>query len=258
MTILLIEDEAPAARRLAKLLAEAEPGATVLPAVDSIAGAVRWFQSQPPPDLLFCDIQLSDGLSFEIFQKTEVRCPVIFTTAYDEYALRAFRVNSIDYLLKPIDREKLVESLTKYRRLKESFGGNAAAGLRPVLEKLLTNLCPSEPTYRDRFLVAFRDRLLSVGVDEIAYFFSEQKTTHLVTHGSKTYPLDLTLEEVEADLDPRRFFRLNRQVLASGGAIGAVFTHFNGKLKLDLTPPHADELFVSRERAGEFKRWMGG
>lgn len=257
MKILLIEDEAPAARRLAKLLAEAEPTAQVLPAVDSIAGAVRWFQTQPPPDLLFCDIHLSDGLSFEIFQRTEVRCPVIFTTAYDEYALRAFRVNSIDYLLKPIDSEKLAESLAKYRRLKESFGTGGSEGLQPVLENLLTNLRRPEPAYRSRFLVAFRDRLVSVAVDEIAYFFSEQKITHLVTHGGKTYPIEPTLEEVEADLDPRRFFRLNRQVLACPAAITAVFTHFNGKLKLDLNPPYGDELFVSRERAGEFKRWLG-
>lgn len=258
MTILLIEDEAPAARRLAKLLAEAEPEATVLPVLDSIAGAVRWFESQPPPDLLFCDIQLSDGLSFEIFQQTDVRCPVVFTTAYDEYALRAFRVNSIDYLLKPIDSEKLAESLAKYRRLRASFGAPGESGLQPVLEKLLTTLRRAEPAHRDRFLVAFRDRLLSVNVGEIAYFFSEQKTTRLVTHGGKIYPLDLTLEEVEADLDPRRFFRLNRQVLACPAAIAAVFTHFNGKLKLDLTPSYGDDLFVSRERAGEFKRWLGG
>jgi two-component system, LytTR family, response regulator LytT len=255
LTTILIEDEAPAARRLAKLLTELEPNIQFLAQPDAIGGAIEALR-QHTPDLLFSDIQLADGLSFEVFRHVPVACPVIFTTAYDEYAIRAFSVNSIDYLLKPIDPAKLAQSLAKFRSLRSGNVPNVPEAFQQLMAEMLRNQPLNVPTYRSRFLVSFRDRLDSIAAQDVAYFYSEQKITHLLTHTGKLYPLGQTMDELEAQLDPRQFFRANRQFIVSIGAIGSIHTHFSGKLKLTLKPEAQDEVMVSREKAGPFKDWL--
>ena len=256
MNVLLIEDEAPAARRLARLLTALEPNVTIQAQLASVAASVAYLQQHPAPDLLFCDIQLSDGLSFQIFQRVTVREPVIFTTAYDEYAVRAFQVNSIDYLLKPVNEENLKRSLAKYHQLQPVAHKIDGQEWRRHVECLLQDLARSERLYRSRFLIHFREKLLIIPVEEVAYFYSEQKISHLVTRAGKVYPLELTLEELDQQLHPLYFFRASRQVIVGVASIAGMFQHFNGKLQLQLAPTYAGEVLVSRERATAFKEWL--
>lgn len=251
LSVLIIEDEAPTARRLQKLLLEVEPAAVVLERLDAISSSVAWLRENSLPDLLLCDIRLADGLSFDIFTQVEVTSPVVFTTAYDEYALRAFDVNSVDYLLKPVEREALARAVSRVR-LRQTPAVPPLAGL----EELFRSFQTSQPTYRNRFLVTFRDTLQAIGCEEVAYFYSEHKVTHLVTRSGATFVVDPTLEELEQQLDPRKFFRVNRQVVLCAEAIRQIHVYFNGKLKLDLVPALPDEVIVSRERASIFKRWL--
>ncbi|MBO0931497.1 LytR/AlgR family response regulator transcription factor [Fibrella aquatilis] len=254
MTTILIEDEAPAARRLAKLLTQLEPDIQILAQPDTITGAVGALRHNQP-DLVFSDIRLADGLSFEAFRQVEVSCPIIFTTAYDEYAIRAFSVNSIDYLLKPIDPEKLAQSLVKFRQLRPTTLPESTT-FQALMTRLMQQGEANRPVYRSRFLVSYRDQLTAVPIDDVAYFYSEQKITHLITAGGKLYPVAQTMDELETQLDPQRFFRANRQFMVSVGAIGTIFTHFNGKLKLDLRPATPHEVLVSREKATALKAWL--
>jgi two-component system, LytTR family, response regulator LytT len=253
MKIIIIEDEAPALRRLEKLLRDIEPGIEVLQNFDSISGAVAYLQTKPAIDLIFSDIQLADGLSFEIFQQVPTEVPVIFTTAYDEYAIRAFKVNSIDYLLKPIEKEALQASINKYINLQK---GNQVPDLQPILGQLLQQVQQAKTVYRQGFLVNYRDKFQRIDISEIAYFYSEAKLTHIVTHEGRKYPTPETLEELEANLDPQVFYRANRQFLISMQAVSLIASHLGGKLKLSLNPHTPEEVFVSREKATSFKEWM--
>ncbi len=251
MNVVIVEDETLAAKRLQKMLEEYDGSIRVVATLDSISSTVSWFKNHSKPDLAFFDIQLSDGISFEVFKQIKLECPVIFTTAYDDYALQAFKVNSIDYLLKPIDKGDLKRSLEKLNSLKAQF--------QPVsldVEALLENLIEKKTTYRSRFLVAFRDELIMISIQDVAYFFSEHKLTNLIRLDGKKFVIEQTLEQLQNELNPAQFFRANRQFIVSLKSITGIHKFFGGKLKLDLTPPTLQEVTVSRETSPEFKAWL--
>ncbi|HVD98136.1 MAG TPA: LytTR family DNA-binding domain-containing protein [Cytophagaceae bacterium] len=250
MNVLIVEDEIPAAQRLSKMMLTADPGINILAVVESIEQSIGWLKKNPAPDLIMMDIHLADGSSFEIFHQVQITCPVIFTTAYNEYALKAFEVNSIDYLLKPIKTEHLDRALGKFKK----FKGTSQEG---SLQDLIRMLHPAT-AYKTRFLVHFSDKLISVEEQEVAYFHSEEKIVFLVTGEGKRYVIDSTLEELEKVVNPKEFFRLNRQFIARLNSITDIFNHFNGKLKIKLAPAVTEEIYVSRERAPRFRSWLDG
>ena len=252
MQVIIVEDELPAMKALEKLLHEADAGITVAAVLDSVSSAVAWFRVNPAPDLVFMDIQLGDGLSFEIFENAAVACPVTFTTAYNEYAIRAFKLNSIDYLLKPVHPDELAHSLEKFKTI------HASCDVRPSeidLQSILKDIKLLTPAYKTRFLILFRDQYISIPVEDISYFFSEHKNTYVVTHERKKHIIDLTLEALERELDPRTFFRVNRQYIIGYPSIAAVHSFFNGKLKIYVRGSN-EEIIISRERAASFKDWL--
>lgn len=249
---LIIEDEAPAYRRLVSLLERDHPQLDVLDVLDSIDGAVRWLNENRSPDLILSDIQLSDGLSFEIYRQVPPTCPIIFTTAYDAYMLEAFRTNGIDYLLKPVEEEDLARSIAKYQALR------SASSVAPDIEKLLAAMGAQRTTHRDRFLIKVGQKLLPVATRDIAWFISSGGSTELITREGKRHVLDLTLDEIEQQVDSARFFRLNRQCIACIECIRVIHQHFNGKLKVELQPAAPEEIMVSREKARAFKEWLDG
>jgi DNA-binding LytR/AlgR family response regulator len=256
MKALIIEDEYPAAERLEKLLHKADASIEVLTTLDSIESALRWFPVHPIPDLIFSDIQLSDGLSFEIFDQVMVKSPVIFTTSYDEYALKAFQVRSIDYLLKPIKPQELERALLKFSEMRQEV---PLQDHTLKLESLLDTLrLGTEKKYKTRFLVKQQDQLIPVSQEQMAYFFTSNEMVCLVCTDGKQFLVDYTLEELEKLLDPALFFRLNRQFIASMPSIARIHTYFNGKLKLELNPQALQEVLVSREKAAFFKEWVEG
>jgi DNA-binding LytR/AlgR family response regulator len=252
MRVVIIEDEAPAARRLKKLLNDTDGTIEIQTSIESIEGAVNWISKHPAPDLFFMDIQLADGLSFEIFQKIKVSSPVIFTTAYDEYALQAFKVNSIDYLLKPIQEHELKNSLEKFRDLKNSFGADKFINF----QKLLSTYQLAKKDYKNRFLVKLGERLVCVETTDISFFKSEDKLTFVNTKSGNKYLVEYTLEELEEMLDPQVFFRLNRQFITHISSIDSIHNYFNGKLKLYLKQKEKEEVIISREKAPYFKEWL--
>ncbi|MGM9509136.1 LytR/AlgR family response regulator transcription factor [Larkinella sp. GY13] len=266
MTILIVEDEEATARKLRRLVQEVEPDAIIAGITVSVDESVEWLQTHPKPDLILMDIELADGQSFEIFNRVSVTSPVIFVTAYDEYAIKAFKVNSIDYLLKPVKEDELRSALTKLRRMKEAFL-EQPDGLKTSLATLLRKLAASssteeppasaEPVYRDRFLVKQGQRLFSVPLSDVAYLFTRNKLSFLKTRDEHEWMIDYTMDELSTLLDPNRFFRLNRQVIAELRAIDKVNLYFNGKLKVSLRPVFEEEVIVSREKAGEFRIWLG-
>ena len=254
MNVLVIEDENLTARRLESQLLRYDPTIQVLDRLPSVARAVAWLRTHPAPDLLFLDIHLEDDVGFRIFEQVAVSTPVIFTTAYDEYMVQAFRVNSIDYLLKPIAYEALAAALDKYKALRQHFAPTPPPDLNALL-RLLDK--PAEPTYRDRFLVSIGPKLRSVEVSDIAYFFLEEKLTFLTNQQGTMLPLDYSLDKLTQLLNPRQFFRVSRQYLVSLSAIRTVHTYSAGKLKLELLPTPRHEVFVSGDRVADFKDWLG-
>ena len=255
MNVLLVEDEELAVRKLTKLLAEIDPELQVVRTAPSIQTAVAYLQAQPALDLIFMDIELADGQSFEIFQQVIVPAPVIFTTSYDEYAIRAFKVNSIDYLLKPIRRVDLDASLQKYRQLSHPSERPAVPAIDALVQQLRQHIQPAE--YRRRFLVRHLSQWLPIETSEIAFFYSEEGVTLFRTKTGQKFSLDYTLDELETMLEPAIFFRANRQFLINIGCVQQIHPYFNNKLKLTLRPTPSEEVLVSRERATDFKRWMG-
>ncbi|NML64984.1 response regulator transcription factor [Hymenobacter sp. RP-2-7] len=272
---LLVEDEPLAARRLTSLLLKHAAPLELLGPAESVAQAVALLRAGPAPDVLFLDIHLADGLSFELFEQVAVTCPVIFTTAYDQYALRAFKVNSVDYLLKPIDEAELVAALSKLRqRLEPDFGTkssvsstkSAAETSAPALDAvtvaaLLQQLRQPAPaaSYKSQFVVRVGEHLKVVPVEQVAYFFSLEKTTLLQSTDGRKYVVDYTLEQLENVLDPGQFFRLNRAFLARQAAIQDIIHYTNSRLQTVLHPaPPASEgpVLVSREKVSVFKSWL--
>jgi DNA-binding LytR/AlgR family response regulator len=249
MDVLIVEDEELAATRLAGLLLEADPTIRIAGTVGSVADTVAWLRTATP-DLIFLDIQLSDGLSFDIFSAIRVDRPVIFTTAYDQYALRAFKVNSIDYLLKPVRADDLRESLAKLR----GFG----RALQPDMQELLRNFRGQTPQYKQRFLIQFGERMRKVETSDIAYFHTLEGDVYLTTAGKQCYPVDLTMDALEEVLDPQKFFRINRKMIVSFDAIRGMVPYSRSRLRLTLEPPEPNgiEALVSVERAAAFRSWM--
>lgn len=252
MKILLIEDEIPAARQLTKLLHTARPRAQVLETLDSVASAVRWLRTFSTPDLIFMDIQIADGLSFDIFRQIEVLSPVVFTTAFDQYAVQAFKVNAIDYLLKPIDPDDLEAALQKWEQRQPATATTPAVALDALLQHF------QRPAHKDRFLVKSGQQLIFLADQDIAWFRSSEGLTQACTFTGKKYFVENTLEELDRLLNPREFFRVARGLTVSLRSIHKIHPHLNGRLKLELQPPNAEDTFVSRERVGEFKAWLGG
>ncbi|HNE29175.1 MAG: LytTR family DNA-binding domain-containing protein [Saprospiraceae bacterium] len=248
MRILLIEDELPAARQLGKLLQQARPACQLIDTLDSVESAVRWLRAFPAPDLVFMDIQIADGLSFDIFRQVEVAAPVIFTTAFDQYAVQAFKVNAVDYLLKPVDPDELDKALEKVETRR-----NAPAFDLGMIERFF-----KKETYKDRFLVKTGQQMTFLLTSDIAFFRSSEGLTQAHTFSGKKYFIEHTLEELERLLDPRDYFRISRGMYIRLNAIGKIAPHLNGRLKLETSPAAPEEVFVSRERVGEFKRWLGG
>lgn len=253
MNILIVEDEKLAAQRLTFLIKELEQDVNIIDTLTSVEKAIKWFQSNDPPDLIFLDIQLSDGLCFNIFKETEVNSPIIFTTAYDEYALKAFELNSIDYLLKPVKAEKLRQAWEKYKKIKTSF---SSSQLNINTQKLIETLRNSKPGYTSRFLVNKGNSLIIVDINDIAYFHAEDKMVFITTLDSKKYLINNSLDKLEKSLEPKKFFRTGRQFLVSTKAINKIHNYFNYKLKLDLLPSPETDVIVSRARVSDFKDWL--
>jgi DNA-binding LytR/AlgR family response regulator len=251
MRILIIEDEPQAAKRLSTLVHELVPQAEIVAKVDSVKRSVEWLSTNTQPDLILMDIQLADGLSFEIFQNVNVKSPVIFTTAYDEYALKAFKVNSIDYILKPVDKDELRNAIAKLKGLKQSDADNQIALLNiQEAVRLLTK------KFKTRFVIKVGEHLRTVEISSIRFFYSQEKTTFAVTDDSRQYILDFTLEELEDMLDPADFFRINRKYFVRGNAIQDIINYSNSRLRLVLKGSADNEVIVARERVQEFKSWL--
>jgi two-component system LytT family response regulator len=274
LRILILEDEYPAAERLQRLLAQAAPTAQVLAVLDTVAGALAWLAAHAAPDLILSDIQLADGLSLDVFAQTLVRSPVIFTTAYDQYALQAFRANGIDYLLKPLKLPELQAALAKLMELgvkNYDLGAHAAGATSPPndapllplnasIERLLDALPRPQRPYKTRFLVRQGETLLPLPTAEAAWFQSRHDTVTLATHDGRRFVVDYTLEQLESLLDPSQFFRLNRQLLAQLPAVRRLVPHFGGKLLVELSPTPAggDDVLVSKEKTSAIKSWLEG
>jgi two-component system, LytTR family, response regulator LytT len=258
MNVFIVEDEPLAVKKLERLLREVALDLQVAGTAGSIRAAVEWLENNPAPDLIFLDIELSDGQSFEIFQRTSVQSPVIFVTSYDEFALQAFKVNSIDYLLKPVQREELAAAIDKYRQLKEQYAREANP-LSASIESLLMSLsgAAAQPTWRTRFLVKHLQKYVTVEVSDIAYFWSEGRVNFFKTHKGQKYLVEYTMEEIEAMLNPNDWFRVSRQFLVSVPAVAEIHPYFNNRLKLHLNPKEPEEVTVSRERVSDFKVWLG-
>ena len=257
MKIFIVEDEELAVKKLQKTLQAIDSELEVVGTADSIETAVEWLQANPRPDLILMDIELADGQSFEIFNLTQVKSPVIFTTSYDEYALKAFKVNSVDYLLKPIQKEELEAAISKFRQMKEIFKSEKQGDpqISALVKELQQTLQHKE--YRKRFLVKHAQKLLSIEMDRIAYFFSDDRVNFFKTFDDKKYVIDYTMDELENMLDPDQYFRINRAFVVSAKSIDQIHDYFGNRLKLNLKPTIDKEALVSREKVSTFKEWMG-
>jgi DNA-binding LytR/AlgR family response regulator len=249
--ILIIEDERLAAEKLERLILSARPEWQVIGAIETVEHAVKWLATNSPPDLIMMDIQLSDGISFEIFEQVKVATPVIFTTAYDEYAIRAFKVNSIDYLLKPIDPASLEAALSKFEQMQITHTQEA------IPYETLLKL--QEPVWRKRFLVKVGPAYISVVTSDVELFYISERSTFIRTFEGKNYGIDFSLDQVQQQVDPAKFFRINRNFLVNIEAVSKLVSYSSSRLKLVLASGYKpDDLIVSREKTGEFKRWMDG
>lgn len=255
MITLIIEDEKPAARLLQRKLEKLD--VTVEKMLHSVEESVEWFSNNPHPDLIFLDIQLSDGLSFEIFEKIDIKSAIIFTTAYDEYALKAFKLNSIDYLLKPIDEDDLETAVSKFKsRVPKTTTESSNMQLDfEQIRQMLSN--PFEKTYKKRFTVKIGQHLKVITTDEIECFFSENKGTYIHTYDNRDYLIDSTLEILEQELDKKDFFRVSRKFIVPLKAIKEIQVYTNSRLKVILPTYKEDEVIVSREKVQDFKSWLG-
>jgi DNA-binding LytR/AlgR family response regulator len=251
MKLLIIEDEPASAQRLKKLIEEIEPGVNVLDILDSISSSVEWFNTHTEPDLVLSDIHLADGLSFEIFRQVSLSCPVIFTTAFDQYAIQAFKLNSIDYLLKPIKRTELAEALKKFRKMQP-------AAPQFDLSQLAAMMGKQDKEYLKRVIIRLGQQIKVVEIKDVAYFYIDEKIVFGVTFNKDRYPMDLSLDQLEKQLDPERFFRINRGFMISFESIDTMITYSKARIKIKLKPPCELESITSTERSAEFREWLRG
>ncbi|MBZ9729323.1 LytTR family DNA-binding domain-containing protein [Salegentibacter sp. JZCK2] len=249
MEIVIVEDEKPAARRLQRMLKKLELEVNTL--LHSVNEGVTWFKENPEPDLVFLDIQLSDGISLEIFEQVKISSAVIFTTAYDEYALKAFKLNSVDYLLKPIDEEELGNAVNKF---KENYHKNSPQIDFNAFRKILET--GSKPDYKSRFTIRVGQHLKIIAANEICCFYSENKASYLTTTTGRNYLVDISLENLEKELDPEKFFRINRKSILNIDCIEDIISYTNSRLEVKLNTFKDFQLIVSRERVRDFKTWI--
>lgn len=251
MKILIIEDEPLAAERLSSLIIQLRPDAQIITILDSVKRSVAWFQANPRPNLVFMDIQLADGLSFEIFDQVEIKSPIIFTTAYNEYALKAFKVNSIDYILKPVDAAELKAAFEKHNTLITSI---------PSSEKMMESISYAmqmlTKKYKERFLVKVGEHLKTIETTDILFFYSLEKTTFAQTVDGRKHILDFTIDQLENLVNSNSFFRINRKYLLSFDSIQDMISYTNSRLKLVLKSSDDNDIIVARERVQEFKEWL--
>lgn len=250
MNIVIIEDEMPAYKRLQKLIEETIDGANILAHHDSVQASKEWFAQNPQPDLVFLDVHLADGSAFDLLKMVQLNCPVIFTTAFDQYAIDAFKTNSVGYLLKPVKKEELQASLDKLDEYRKMFGQQTEVPIQ-------TN-ASATADYKKRFVIRFGEHIKTLGVDEIAYCFSENKATYARTFEGRTYPMDNNLDTLETMLDPDQFFRINRQYLICLKSIDEMRTYSKARVIVTLKPPVKESPVVSSERSADFKQWLAG
>jgi DNA-binding LytR/AlgR family response regulator len=246
--ILIVEDEQTAARRLIRLVKEILPDAEIIDNFETISDTVGWLMVNKQPDLILMDIHLADGSCFEIFKQIQVTAPVIFITAYDQYAIQAFKVNSIDYLLKPVKKEELALSLVKWKNSRHEVDFTA----------LIAQMVQKTKETPHRFVVKYGQYLKAIDTNEIAVFYAEDKSIYMLTFDKQTYPIDFSLEKLTEMLDSKTFFRINRGVIINYNAIGQMYSHFKGRIKIETLLPCPVETYVSADRAQSFKQWLSG
>ncbi len=255
MNFLIAEDEAAARKNLVAILKEVEPDCNILAVLESVEETAEWIATHPAPDIGFFDIKLSDTIIFELFRKTEIKFPVVFVTAYNQYALRAFKVNSIDYILKPVSSRAVRFALKKYKQLT----GNALASNERLIKQLMAQMEDHrQKAYRKSILLNLKDKLIPVAVNDIACFFIESGMVYCMTSDGKKYFSGGKLEEFEKQLDPERFFRANRQYIVARNSVREISPYFNERLIIRLSPPTKEPLIISKARASEFKGWIVG
>jgi DNA-binding LytR/AlgR family response regulator len=252
MRVVIIEDEQLTAQRLENMLRKYDPLIEIAATIPSVAEAIEWFKCNRDPELAFMDIHLEDGQCFSIFENINLQVPVIFTTAYDEYTIKAFKVNSVDYLMKPLNYDELVQAIEKFKRVHAQKPDGPQG-----LENLLQSLNRKEPEYKDRFLVSIGSRLRTIETADINYFYSAEKITFLVTKDNQRFPIDYSLDKLAMTLNPKEYYRINRQMMVKLSAISNIHVYPKGKIKLDLVPLMKEEVFVSLDKVVEFKDWLG-
>lgn len=253
MKIIIIEDEQLAAKRLLELILKYDPEIEILGEFDTVEKSVKWFNSNPPPDLIFMDIQLADGLSFEIFEQTMITSPVIFTTAYDQYAIKAFKVNSIDYLLKPIDFDELSTAIEKFIKIHFEKIPENLSSKNIAFDKVLQLLTKE---YKSRFVIKVGEHIKSIPVENIICFYSLEKASFLQTNKNNNYVLDYSLEQIEGLVNPDDFFRVNRKYIINLKAIADIISYSNSRLKIIIKGNNDEDIIVSREKVKSFKAWL--
>jgi len=253
MKAVIVEDEIVAVQNLQHLISQVNSSIEIIAVLESIEESVEWFSVNPNPHLVFMDIHLSDGSSFSIFEKVKIHAPVIFTTAYDEYALKAFEVNSIDYLLKPINIQHLERAIEKFSRL-----GGTKSSNEDMIANMLSMFQKGKPVYKSNFLIPYKDKFIPLSVNNIAYIYSENRNAKIVTLDNCTYHENNSLDELQRQIDPSKFFRANRQFIISHQAIKDISVWFDGKLSVNLSAATPEKIIVSRTRVSEFKDWYSG
>lgn len=253
MKVLIIEDEQIAAKRLVKMLQDSSQDIMVLATLDSVARSIEWLEEKESPDLIFMDIQLADGLSFDIFDYVQVKCPVIFTTSYDQYAIRAFKVNSVDYLMKPLDSGELYNAINKYEFLSKSYAEKSSPESLALQEAI--NML-KQKSYKERFIVKVGEHIKTILVSDIYHFVSQEKATFACTTENRRYLLDYTLDQLMEMIDPRLFFRISRKYIVSINGFEDIISYSNNRLKIHLKQSKTMDAIVSRERVQDFKTWL--
>ena len=252
MNILIIEDEEPAVQRLKKIFLEIEPESKILDVLVSVRSAIEWFKTHAAPDIILLDINLADGSSFEIFSVINVESPIIFITAFDEFAIQAFKLNSVEYLLKPVKKEELVAAINKYKKL---HSNNSSL---PDLKMLIDTIQKKQEPFKKRFLIRYGEHIKAIDTEQVAYFYTEEKINFLKTKDGHTYPVEYNLDKLETMLDPDRFFRINRQFIISIDSIVEMFSFSKSRVKVNLKPAIKMDTVVSTERSPHFKEWLSG
>jgi len=251
MIAVIVEDELVASQNLQRLISQVDVDIEILTVLQTVEESIEWFTLNSSPDLVFMDIHLADGSAFSIFDKVKIDCPIIFTTAYDEYALKAFEVNSIDYLLKPINIKTFERAIGKWQKMATTSQDNT-----DILTKVMNSLKQTKDVYKSHFLIPYKDKLIPLSVDTIACFYTENKMAKIVTIDNQTYTMDCTLEELYVQLNPTHFFRANRQYIVAHKAIKDLSTWFGSKLSINMQVPVPDKIIVSKARVTEFKTWF--